>query len=134
MASTLQTRSEGRQDSRFAMAEFTFADFPTTAFVPCIKIPANAAIVGGYLGVKTASGAALTLSLGTSGSAASLLAATSVAAQGKTAFTAALTNYGCPTAAGQVIGITPSAGTPTLLAGVVVIEYIVSGRSETTES
>jgi hypothetical protein len=133
MAASLQVRSEGRQDSRFAMAEFTFADFPTTAFVPCIKLPAGAAIVSGYLGVKTASGAALTLSLGTAGSAASLLAATSVAAQGKTAFTAALTNYGCPDV-GRVIGITPSAGTPTLLSGVVVIEYIVSGRSETTES
>lgn len=133
MAASMQVRSEGRQDSRFAIAEFTFADFPTTAFVPCIKLPANAVIIQAYLGVKTASGAALTLSLGTSGTPAGLLAATSVAAQGKTNALAPGLNYGCP-GPGQVIGITPSAGGSTALVGCVVVEYIVSGRSETTES
>jgi hypothetical protein len=115
------------------MAEFTFADIAAGTFVPCIKLPAGAAIVQGYLGVKTASGAALTLSLGTAAAPANLLIATSVAALGKTAITAALSNYGCPQT-GRVIGITPSAASSTLLEGVVVIEYIVAGRSSTTES
>jgi hypothetical protein len=133
MPASLQIRSEGRQSSLFAMAEFTFADLAAGTFAPCIKLPAGAAIVQGYLGVKTPSGAALTLSLGTAAAPAGLLAATSVAAVGKTAITAALSNYGCP-GDGKVIGITPSAANSTALEGVVVIEYIVSGRSSTTES
>ena len=134
MPATPQVRSEGRQASKFAVGKFTFADFPTTAFVPIIKLPAGHIKLQTYLGVKTASGAALTLSLGTSGTPAGLLAPTSVAAQGKTAVSAAAAlGYGCPQG-GEVIGITPSAGGPTLLEGCVVIEYIVDGRSDTTES
>lgn len=131
---TIQIRSEGRQSSLFAMAEFTFADIAAGTFLPLLKLPAGAAIVQGYLGIMTASGAALTLAVGTSGTPAALLIATSVAAQGKTALTAALTNYGCPMAAGMMVGITPSAASSTLLKGALVIEYIVSGRNQTTES
>ena len=134
MAATPLVRSEGRQSSLFAVAEFTFADFPTTAFVPVIKLPANHIKLQAYLGVKTASGAALTLALGTSGTPTGLLAATSVAAQGKTAVSAAAAlGYGCPQP-GEVIGITPSAGGSTALVGCVVIEYVVAGRQQTTES
>lgn len=134
MAATPQVRSEGRQSSLFAIAEFSFADFTSTAFVPVIKLPANHIKLQAYLGVKTASGAALTLSLGTSGAPTGLLAATSVAAAGKTAVSAASAlGYGCPSA-GEVIGITPSAANPTALVGCVVIEYIIAGRAEVSES
>ena len=134
MGASLQVRSEGRQSSLFAIAKITSADFSTTDFIPLIKLPPNHIKLQAYLAVKTASGAALTLSLGTSGAATSLLGATSVAALGKTAVsTASALGYGAPTA-GQVIGATPSTGTSTLLEAYVVIEYIVLGREQTTES
>ena len=134
MSVSLQTRSEGRQSSLFAIAKITSADFTTTDFIPLIKLPPNHVKLQAYLAVKTASGAALTLSLGTSGAATGLLGATSVAALGKTAVSsAAALGYGAPTA-GQVIGATPSTGTSTLLEAYVVIEYIVLGREHTTES
>ena len=132
----LQTKSEGRQSSLFAVARFTSADIQVTTFVPLLKIPANAIILNGYLAAKTASGAALTLSVGTSGSAASMLAATSVAAQGQTAFTGhkiAAGNFGTEVA-GQVLGVTPSAANSTLLDAALVVEYIVLGRQESSES
>ena len=134
MSATLQTRSEGRQSSLFAIAKITSADFSTTDFIPLIKLPPNHVKLQAYLAVKTASGAALTLSLGTASAPAGLLAATSVAALGKTAVSsAAALGYGAP-AAGEVIGATPSTGTSTLLEAYVVIEYIVFGREHTTES
>ena len=134
MSVSLQTRSEGRQSSLFAIAKITSADFTTTDFIPLIKLPPNHVKLQAYLAVKTASGAALTLSLGTSGAATGLLGATSVAALGKTAVSsAAALGYGAPTA-GQVIGATPSTGTSTLLEAYVVIEYIVLGREQVTES
>ena len=134
MGASLQVRSEGRQSSLFAIAKITSADFSTTDFIPLIKLPPNHIKLQAYLAVKTASGAALTLSLGTSGAATSLLGATSVAALGKTAVsTASALGYGSPTA-GQVIGATPSTGTSTLLEAYVVIEYIVLGREQVTES
>ena len=134
MAATLQVRSEGRQSSKFAIAKIMSADFSTTDFIPLIKLPPNHIKLQAYLAVKTASGAALTLSLGTSGAATGLLGATSVAALGKTAVSsAAALGYGAP-AAGEVIGATPSTGTSTLLEAYVVIEYIVLGREQTTES
>lgn len=134
MGASLQVRSEGRQSSLFAIAKITSADFSTTDFIPLIKLPPNHIKLQAYLAVKTASGAALTLSLGTSGAATSLLGATSVAALGKTAVsTASALGYGAPTA-GQVIGATPSTGTSTLLEAYVVIEYIVLGREQVTES
>ena len=134
MSVSLQTRSEGRQSSLFAIAKITSADFTTTDFIPLIKLPPNHVKLQAYLAVKTASGAALTLSLGTSGAATGLLGATSVAAQGKTSVsTASALGYGAPSA-GEVIGATPSTGTSTLLEAYVVIEYIVLGRQQTTES
>ena len=134
MSVSLQTRSEGRQSSLFAIAKITSADFSTTDFIPLIKLPPNHIKLQAYLAVKTASGAALTLSLGTSGAATSLLGATSVAALGKTAVsTASALGYGAPSA-GEVIGATPSTGTSTLLEAYVVIEYIVLGREQVTES
>lgn len=134
MSATLQTRSEGRQSSLFAIAKITSADFSTTDFIPLIKLPPNHIKLQAYLAVKTASGAALTLSLGTAAAPAGLLAATSVAALGKTAVSAAAAlGYGAP-ADGEVIGATPSAGVSTLLEAYVVIEYIVLGREHTTES
>jgi hypothetical protein len=134
MSAPLQVRSEGRQASKFAIAKITSADFSTTDFIPLIKLPPNHIKLQAYLAVKTASGAALTLSLGTSGAATGLLGATSVAAQGKTAVsTASALGYGAPSA-GEVIGATPSTGTSTLLEAYVVIEYIVLGREQTTES
>ena len=134
MSVSLQTRSEGRQSSLFAIAKITSADFTTTDFIPLIKLPPNHVKLQAYLAVKTASGAALTLSLGTSGAATGLLGATSVAALGKTAVSAAAAlGYGAPSA-GEVIGATPSTGTSTLLEAYVVIEYIVLGREQTTES
>lgn len=134
MAASLQVQSEGRQSSLFAVAKITSADFNSTAFIPLIKLPPNHIKLQAYLGVKTASGAALTLSLGTSGSPAGLLAATSVAATGKTAVSnAAALGNGAPQA-GEVIGATPSTGTSTLLEAYVVVEYIVFGRQQTTES
>lgn len=134
MSVSLQVRSEGRQSSKFAIAKITSADFTTTNFIPLIKLPPNHIKLQAYLAVKTASGAALTLSLGTASAPAGLLAATSVAALGKTAVSAAAAlGYGAP-AAGEVIGATPSTGTSTLLEAYVVIEYIVLGREQTTES
>ena len=134
MSATLQTRSEGRQSSLFAIAKITSADFSTTDFIPLIKLPPNHVKLQAYLAVKTASGAALTLSLGTAGAPAGLLAATSVAALGKTAVSAAAAlGYGAP-AAGEVIGATPSTGASSGLEAYVVIEYIVLGREHTTES
>lgn len=134
MSVSLQVRSEGRQASKFAIAKITSADFSTTDFIPLIKLPTNHIKLQAYLAVKTASGAALTLSLGTASAPAGLLAATSVAALGKTAVSAAAAlGYGAP-AAGEVIGATPSTGTSTLLEAYVVIEYIVLGREHTTES
>ena len=134
MSVSLQVRSEGRQASKFAIAKITSADFSTTDFIPLIKLPPNHVKLQAYLAVKTASGAALTLSLGTASAPAGLLAATSVAALGKTAVSsAAALGYGAP-AAGEVIGATPSTGTSTLLEAYVVIEYIVFGREHTTES
>ena len=134
MSASLQTKSEGRQSSLFAIAKITSADFSTTAFIPLIKLPPNHVKLQAYLAVKTASGAALTLSLGTASAPAGLLAATSVAALGKTAVSAAAAlGYGAP-AAGEVIGAPPSTGTSTLLEAYVVIEYIVLGREHTTES
>ena len=134
MSASLQVRSEGRQSSLFAIAKITSADFSTTDFIPLIKLPPNHIKLQAYLAVKTASGAALTLALGTSGAATGLLGATSVAALGKTAVSsAAALGYGAPTA-GQVIGATPSTGTSTLLEAYVVIEYIVLGREQVTES
>ena len=134
MDASLQTRSEGRQSSLFAIAKITSADFTTTDFIPLIKLPPNHIKLQAYLAVKTASGAALTFSLGTASAPAGLLAATSVAALGKTAVSAAAAlGYGAP-AAGEVIGATPSTGTSTLLEAYVVIEYIVLGREQTTES
>ena len=134
MAATLQVQSEGRQSSLFAVAKITSADFSTTAFIPLIKLPPKHIKVQAYLAVKTASGAALTLSLGTAAAPAGLLAATSVAALGKTSVsTASALGYGAPSA-GEVIGATPSTGTSTLLEAYVVIEYIVLGREHTTES
>lgn len=131
---SLQTQSEGRQGSLFAIAKVTSADIPTTAFVPLIKLPAKHLKLQAYLAVKTASGAALTLSLGTSGAPTGLLGATSVAAIGKTAVSAAAAlGYGAPQD-GEVIGVTPSAGSSTLLEAYVVIEYIVFGRQQVTES
>ena len=131
---SLQVRSEGRQSSKFVIAKITSADFTTTNFIPLIKLPPNHIKLQAYLAVKTASGAALTLSLGTAAAPAGLLAATSVAAQGKTAVSAAAAlGYGAP-AGGEVIGATPSTGTSTLLEAYVVIEYIVFGRGHTTES
>ena len=134
MSAPLQVRSEGRQASKFAIAKITSADFSTTGFIPLIKLPPNHIKLQAYLAVKTASGAGLTLSLGTASAPAGLLAATSVAALGKTAVSAAAAlGYGAP-AAGEVIGATPSTGTSTLLEAYVVIEYIVLGREHTTES
>ncbi len=134
MGASLQVQSEGRQDSLFAIAKITSADLASTAFVPLIKLPANHIKLKAYLGVKTASGAALTLALGTSGAPTGLLAATSVAAVGKTDVAAAAAlGYGAPQP-GEVIGCTPSAGGSTLLEAYVVIEYIVFGRQHTTES
>ena len=134
MNASLQVRSEGRQSSKFAIAKIASSDFSTTDFIPLIKLPPNHVKLQAYLAVKTASGAALTLSLGTSGAATGLLGATSVAAQGKTAVsTASALGYGAPSA-GEVIGATPSTGTSTLLEAYVVIEYIVLGREQTTES
>ena len=134
MSATLQTRSEGRQSSLFAIAKITSADFSTTDFIKLIKLPPNHIKLQAYLAVKTASGAALTLSLGTAAAPAGLLAATSVAAQGKTAVSAAAAlGYGAP-AGGEVIGATPSTGTSSGLEAYVVIEYIVLGREQTTES
>ena len=134
MGASLQVQSEGRQSSLFAIAKVTSADIPTTAFVPLIKLPANHCMLQAYLAVKVASGAALTLALGTSGAPAGLLAATSVAALGKTNVTAAADlGYGAPQA-GKVIGVTPSAGSSTLLEAYVVIQYIVFGRQQVTES
>ena len=133
---TLQQKSEGRQGSMFAVARFVSADIQTTSFVPLIKLPANAIIIQGYLAAKTASGAALTLSVGTSSSPTSMLAATSVAAQGRTALTgpgAAGGNYGTEVA-GQVLGVTPSANNSTLLDAALVVEYIQLGRQEIAES
>lgn len=125
---------EGRQSSLFAVAKITSADFNTTAFIPLIKLPANHIKLQAYLGVKTASGAALTLSLGTSGAPAGLLAATSVAATGKTAVSAAAALGNGSPQGGEVIGATPSTGASTLLEAYVVIEYIVLGRHQVTES
>ena len=134
MSATLQTRSEGRQSSLFAIAKITSADFSTTDFIPLIKLPPNHVKLQAYLAVKNESAAALTLSLGTASAPAGLLAATSVAALGKTAVSAAAAlGYGAP-AAGEVIGATPSPGTSALLEAYVVIEYIVLGREHTTES
>ena len=134
MSATLQTRSEGRQSSLFAIAKITSADFSTTDFIKLIKLPPNHVKLQAYLAVKNESAAALTLSLGTASAPAGLLAATSVAALGKTAVSAAAAlGYGAP-AAGEVIGATPSTGTSTLLEAYVVIEYIVLGREHTTES
>lgn len=134
MNASLQVRSEGRQSSKFAIAKIMSSDFSTTDFIPLIKLPPNHIKLQAYLAVKTASGAALTLSLGTSGAATGLLGATSVAALGKTAVSsAAALGYGAPSA-GEVIGATPSTGTSTLLEAYVVIEYIVLGREHTTES
>lgn len=131
---TLQVQSEGRQSSLFAIARIKSADFDSTDFIPLIKLPANHVILQAYLAVKTASGAALTLSLGTSAAPTGLLAATSVAALGKTAVSSASAmGYGAPQD-GKVIGATPSTGTSTLLEAYVVIEYIVFGRQHTTES
>ena len=133
MSAPLQVRSEGRQASKFAIAKITSADFSTTDFIPLIKLPPNHIKLQAYLAVKTASGAALTLSLGTSGAATGLLGATSVAALGKTAVsTASALGYGAP-CAGEVIGVTPSAE---LTAGsfCLVAKYIVFGRGHTTES
>ena len=126
--------SEGRQSSLFAVARIRSADFSTTAFIPLIKLPANHIKLQAYLGVKVASGAALTLALGTSGAPTGLLGATSVAATGKTAVSAAAALGNGAPAGGEVIGATPSIGTSTLLEAYVVIEYIVFGRQQTTES
>ena len=124
---------EGRQSSLFAVAKITSADFTTTAFIPLIKLPANHIKLQAYLAVKTASGAALTLALGTSGTPNSMLTATSVAATGKTVVAAAGLGNSVPVG-GEVIGATPSTGTSTLLEAYVVIEYIVLGRQQVTES
>ena len=124
---------EGRQSSLFAVAKITSADFTTTAFNPLIKLPANHIKLQAYLAVKTASGAALTLALGTSGTPNSMLTATSVAATGKTVVAAAGLGNSVPVG-GEVIGATPSTGTSTLLEAYVVIEYIVLGRQQVTES
>ena len=134
MPASLQVQSEGRQSSLFAVAKITSADFSTTAFIPLIKLPANHIKLQAYLGVKTASGAALTLALGTAGSPSGLLTATSVAATGKTAVSAAAALGNGAPSPGEVIGATPSTGTSTLLEAYVVIEYIVFGRQQTTES
>jgi len=136
MGATLQTKSEGRQAAKVAIARFTSADIQTTSFVPLIKIPANAIILRGYLATKTASGAALTLAVGNASVGNSMLAATSVAAQGVTAFTGhvlAAGNFGTEVA-GQVLGVTPSANNSTLLDAALVVEYAVLGKSECTES
>ena len=134
MSASLQVRSEGRQSSLFAIAKITSADFSTTDFIPLIKLPPNHVKLQAYLAVKNESAAALTLSLGTSAAATGLLAATSVAAKGKTAVSAAAAlGYGAP-AGGEVIGATPSTGTSSGLEAYVVIEYIVLGREQTTES
>lgn len=134
MSASLQTKSEGRQSSLFAIAKITSADFSTTDFIPLIKLPPNHVKLQAYLAVKNESAAALTLSLGTSGAATGLLGATSVAAKGKTAVsTASALGYGAP-ASGEVIGATPSTGTSSGLEAYVVIEYIVLGREHTTES
>lgn len=125
--------SEGRQSSLFAVAKITSADFTTTAFIPLIKLPANHIKLQAYLGVKAASGAALTLALGTSGTPNGMLTATSVAATGKTVVAAAGLGNSVPMG-GEVIGATPSTGTSTLLEAYVVIEYIVLGRHQVTES
>jgi len=124
---------EGRQSSLFAVAKITSADFTTTAFIPLIKLPANHIKLQAYLGVKVASGAALTLALGTSGTPNGMLTATSVAATGKTVVAAAGLGNSVPMG-GEVIGATPSTGTSTLLEAYVVIEYIVLGRHQVTES
>ncbi len=145
MTAPLQVQSEGRQWPLLAVCRFTFADLDGTNFVPAIKLPPNHLLIGLQLGVDAEADDDATLDVGVETDPDSLLAAvpvgdyldvdevTEIDGKGITAVsTAADLGYSAP-AAGQVIGVTPSAE---LTAGsfCLIAKYIVFGRGHTTES
>lgn len=130
---TLQQRSEGRQCTIVARADFDFNDLPSTAFVPALELPANAIILRGSLCVDAVFDTDATIAVGIATDADALLAATDVDALGITAIsTAANLLYGATPGAKKVYGLTASAAM-SKGKGSLVLEYIREGRSEFTQ-
>ena len=127
---TLKTRSEGRQSPLIARAAFTGADLPGIDFAPALQLPSDAVILRGHLAITTAFGAGTTISVGTEADDDAFLAATAADATGVTALTGGING----TAVGDVtmMGLTASAAMADG-EGVLVVEYIRTGRAQVTE-
>jgi len=126
----LKTRSEGRQSPLIARAAFTAVDLPGTDFAPALQLPSDAVILRGYLAITTAFGAGTTVSVGTASNDDAYLGATVADATGVTALTGGITGA----AVGDVtmMGLTASAAMADGK-GVLVVEYIRTGRAQVTE-
>jgi len=129
MATTLKTRSEGRQSILVARASFTHADINGTDFIPALELPADAVILRASMAITTAFSGG-TISVGTSGAPAGHLAATSAIATGITSMSLPIDGdlLGAVTEVGITSSAAQSAGE-----GALVYEYIRAGRSQVTQ-
>lgn len=117
-----------RQMPLFALIVFATTDFVTGVWRAAIEVPPGAFEISGFLDITTASNAATsdTMSVGTVGTPAGYLAATSVKATGRTA----LTIPAGTSTAKKAIGITrTTVGADTALAGALALQYIQKGRT-----
>ena len=116
------------QDRGSAVIQFDHTDFKNGVFTPKLQLPNGSIITGGYLAIYEASdaGGTDTLAIGTAAAPTANLAATDAKTVATTPFTSlVLANM-------AELGITrAAAGTaPTKGKGVVVIDYIVVGKSD----
>lgn len=117
------------QDRGSAVIQFDHTDFKNGVFTPKLQLPNGSIITGGYLAIYEASdaGGTDTLAIGTAAAPTANLAATDAKTVATTAFSSLLL------ANLAELGITRAVGAgaaPTKGKGVVVIDYIVVGKSD----
>lgn len=123
------TKKSGRQEIISAVVNFAFGDLVDATAVEAVNLPAGAVVVGGALIIRTAFNSATSDTIAVTLGSETLLAATDV----KTAVVSKLFTAGTIAAitAPDTVDITwdgtgtaPSAG-----AGILVVNYIVEGRT-----
>jgi hypothetical protein len=123
-------KNSGRQEIVVAVTPFTFgtgADVEAQGVFPAVELPQNAIIMGGYLTVSDATTTGVTVSVGTTGSPTSLLAATAADSVGTANLTLTHASIGPAT----TFNVTVAGATPVAPgAAELVITYIVKGRAE----
>jgi hypothetical protein len=122
---------DGRQSSLFAIVPWNYADINGTTFTPAFELPADAVVLGGFLRINSVTNAA-NIEVGDSVDPDSLLAATSGAALARTNFTTGAKVAAPQLSARTVFGLKASAPL-TQGSGIVVCEYIRTGRAQVTQ-